>query len=134
MDPESELLPLPLDAPDLAVRLEQLSDDARNALPFGVIRLNAEGKVEYFSKTEAAQSGFRLERTYGQRFFSAMAPCLGTPELIHRIERAQLAGTLDITLEHIGDFADPNRPLRVRISATDNGGLWIALERSPERV
>jgi len=121
--------PLSLDAPDLVARLEQLSREALDSLPFGVIRLNAEGVVEYYSKTEAVQSGFRLERAYRKRFFSEIAPCLATPELLDRMERARRAGTLDISLEQVGDFADPNRLLRVRISAAADGGLWVALQR-----
>ena len=120
---------LTLDAPDLVARVEQLSTDALDALPFGVIRLNAEGTVEYFSKTEAAQSGYRIDRAYGQRFFSAVAPCLGTPALMDRIERARRAGTLDISLEHVGDFSDAERVMQVRICSAKGGGLWVFLQR-----
>ena len=120
---------LSIDAPDLVARVEQLSADALDALPFGVIRLSAAGTVEYFSKTEAAQSGYRLDRAHGQRFFSAMAPCLGTPALMNRIERARLAGTLDISLEHVGDFSDAERAMHVRICSSGAGGLWVFLQR-----
>jgi photoactive yellow protein len=121
---------LSLDAPDLVARVEQLDTEALDALPFGVIRLNAQGEVDYFSRTEAAQSGYRLDRAHGQRFFSAMAPCLGTPALMGRIERAQRAGTLDISLDHIGDFSDAQRAMRVRICSTRRGGgLWVFLQR-----
>ena len=118
-----------LDDERLPERVEQLSLHALDALPFGVVRLDSTGKVTYFSKTEAEQSGFGDRRAIGRDFFTQMAPCLGTPEFSSRIAEARRAGTLDITFEQVGDFDDADRELRVRVRSATGGGLWVFLQR-----
>lgn len=116
-------------APDLRARIEQLPPPALDALPFGVIRLDLAGKVTFYSKTEAQQSGFGDRVAIGRDFFTQMAACLGTPEFLRRIEDARNAGTLDILFEQVGDFDDAERELRVRVLSASGGGLWVFLER-----
>jgi photoactive yellow protein len=113
----------------LVASVERLTPDALDKLPFGVVRLDEAGNVTYYSKTEAEQSGYGDRRAIGRDFFTQMAPCLGTPELLHRIEQARRAGTLDILFEQVGDFDDPERELRVRVLSATGGGLWVFLER-----
>lgn len=118
-----------LDDERLLERVEELSFQAIDALPFGVVRLDPAGKVTYFSRTEAEQSGFGDRRAIGRDFFTEMAPCLGSPEFLQRIAAARRAGTLDITFEQVGDFDDANRELRVRVKSATGGGLWVFLQR-----
>lgn len=120
-----------LDLTDEALRshVEQLSPEALDALPFGVIRLDDAGKVTFYSRTEAEQSGFGDRKAIGRDFFTQLAPCLGTPEFMQRIERARQDGTLDVMFEQIGDFDDAERELRVRVQSATGGGLWVFLQR-----
>src|SRR5262245_9402760 len=97
---------LDIEALDLVTRLEQLPRDAIDSLPFGVVQLDAAGNVIYFSRTEAQQSGLSGSKAMGKRFFTELAPCMGTSEFLQRIERAVVARTLDITFESVGDFND----------------------------
>ena len=46
------------DAPDLAVRIENSSQSDLDNLPFGVILLDREGVVRFYSATEARLSGY----------------------------------------------------------------------------
>jgi photoactive yellow protein len=118
-----------IDDPALPERVAKLSLAELDNLPFGVIRLDAEGKVTFYSKTEAEQSGYRDRRAIGRDFFTQMAPCLATPERLRRIEQARHEGTLDIAFEQIGDFDDAERELHVRAVSAAGGGLWLFLER-----
>lgn len=113
----------------LRVRLEQLSPEALDVLPFGVVRLDAAGQVTFYSKTEGEQSGFGDRKAIGRHFFTQLAPCLGTPEFLRRIEQAQKEGTLDVLFEQVGDFGDAERELRVRVQSASDGGLWVCIER-----
>jgi photoactive yellow protein len=115
----------------LAARLDALPRASLDALPFGVIRTDATGAVVYFSATEAQQSGYQGDRALGRTFFTEMAPCMGTPAFLQRIERAASAGTLDVTFEHVGDFQDAERELTARVFSAASPGLWIFLRRRP---
>jgi photoactive yellow protein len=118
-----------IDDPTLPARVAKLSLAELDNLPFGVVRLDPEGKVTFYSKTEAEQSGYRDRRAIGREFFTQMAPCLGTPERLRRIDQARREGTLDIAFEQIGDFDDAERELHVRVASAPGGGLWLFIER-----
>jgi photoactive yellow protein len=115
----------------VAAQLEQLSASALDALSFGVIRIDAAGRVVFFSHTEAKQSGYGDRDAIGKKLFTELAPCMGTPDFARRVELAQAAGTLDICFEQVGDFDDRERKLRVRMVAAAAGGAWIVLQRAP---
>ncbi len=113
----------------LSERLEGMSEEALDALPFGVIRLDSEGEAVFYSRTERRQSGMGQRRVLGRHFFTQVAPCMQTPEFALRIEAARRAGALDIQFEHVGDFEDETRELSVRVMSSSDGGLWLCLRR-----
>ena len=124
-----EPAPSTIDADDLVARIEGLSRDQLDELPFGTIRLDAEGRVIYLSKCEATLAGLGERRTVGRHFFTDLAPCMGTPAFLRRLEQARTAGTLDIRFEQVGDFDDAQRELRVRVRSASSDGLWVFIER-----
>ena len=115
------------EAPDLAARIERLSEAAIDSLPFGVIRLDAEGIILFYSATEARQSGFRGS-PLGQNFFD-LARCAGKFDLHAQITRAQEEGAVDLEFALAGDYDDPARELRVRVQAARQGGVWMFMQR-----
>ncbi len=117
------------EARDIVASVERLSPAELDALPFGVIKLEASGKVSLFSRTEAEQSGYGERPAIGKHFFTDLAPCMGSPEFLARVEQAHAERTLDVLFEHVGDFEDRARVLRVRIKAASDGGSWIFIQR-----
>jgi len=119
----------PFEDPDLVRRIEGMADAAIHALPFGAIRLDAEGRVVFFSEAEATLSGHGRRRALGRPFFSEVAPCFAEAGFLQRIEAARQAGEVDIAFGHVGDFDDAEKELRVRILSAADGGLWIFVAR-----
>jgi photoactive yellow protein len=118
------------DAPDLAARVGALSQDELDDLPFGVILLDREGTVMFYSATEARLSGYDGS-PIGYNFF-AMSRCMNTDEFRGRIMRAIEAGPVDLELGWAGDYANPASNLRIRVQSSPTGGVWICIERDPE--
>lgn len=116
-------------ADDLARQLDSMTLEARDELAFGLVLLDREGKVRFYNRTEARQSGFGERRTVGREFFRSIAPCMDTEEIRGRITRALADGTFDLELGHTGDFEDPTRLLRVRAMSAAAGGTWLAILR-----
>ena len=116
-------------AAELLAKVEQTSPAVLDRLPYGVIHLDAGGGVTFFSRTEARQSGFGERNPLGKKFFTVLAPCMGSAEFLERVEHARKAGTLDITFEQIGDFDDAERELRVRVISAAAGGVWVFIQR-----
>ena len=127
--PKDDSALLRIDDENLVLRVEQLPRAALDALPFGTIRLDAAGRVTYLSQTEAKQSGLGDRSAIGRTFFTELAPCMGAPDFLRRIEHAEASGTLDITFEQVGDFDDAERELRVRVKSASGDGFWVFIER-----
>jgi photoactive yellow protein len=119
--------PVDFNAPDLARRIEQLSQSELDRLPFGVILLDRWGTVLFYSQAEARQSGYG-KLPLGQNFF-AVSRCMDNDEFHGRITRAMEAGPVDLEFGWCGDFADPKRDLRIRVQSARQGGVWILIER-----
>src|SRR6185312_8610810 len=82
------------DASDLAAQLDALSDAERDELPFGVILLDREGIVRFYSKTEARISKYQGQKI-GVNFFD-LAKRVSKDELWNSIQRAMEAGKVDL--------------------------------------
>jgi photoactive yellow protein len=120
------------DAPDLAAQLDALSGEERDALPFGVILLDRDGVVRFYSKTEERISKYPGEKV-GHNFFD-MAKRISKDELWNSIQRAMdTQGKVDLDFGWVGDHADPKRQFRLRVQSAKNGGVWLAFERDPEQ-
>jgi photoactive yellow protein len=115
------------DAPDLAAQIEQLSQYDLDRLPFGVILLDREGMVQFYSATEARLSGYRGS-PLGQNFFT-ISRCFGRGDFQSRIARAQETPPVDLELGLPGDYSDPKRELRVRVQSASQGGVWLFMQR-----
>jgi photoactive yellow protein len=121
------ILTIDFDAPDLAKRIEALSQYELDRLAFGVILLDREGVVQFYSQTEARQSGY-TGAPMGRNFF-AISRCFGGDDFRGRIMRAMEEGAVDLEFGWPGDFADRKRELRIRVQSARSGGVWIFISR-----
>ena len=117
------------DQDDLAAAIERLPLEVLDRLPYGAIRLDADGAVLVFSGAEKRLSGFGDLPALGLHFFTRIAPCMDGPGFRGRIERALAAGLADLEFGWVGDFADAEREVRVRVQPASGGGCWIFIHR-----
>lgn len=115
------------DAPDLARDIEQLSQSDLDRLPFGVILIDGDGTVQFFSETEMRQSGYP-GRPLGQNLYE-VSRCFGSEEFRGRIKQAEEAGPVDLEIAWPGDYSDRTRELRIRVQSARRGGLWLFIQR-----
>lgn len=115
------------EAPDLAAHIEKLAPDDLDRLPFGVIRLDFEGAIQFYSATEARQSGYG-SRPVGLNFFE-ISRCVGKNDFHAQIVRAQEEGNVDLEFALPGDYGDPKREVRVRVQSARQGGVWMFMQR-----
>lgn len=115
------------DAPDLAALVEQASQFELDRFPFGVIRLDRESVVLFYSAIEARLSGYGMT-PLGKNFFEVgRNPANG--DLRNRIMAALEKGPVDLEFGWTGDLADPHRDLRIRVQSSRSGGVWMFIER-----
>jgi photoactive yellow protein len=115
------------DANNLVEQIEQLSQHELDYLPFGVILLDREGTVLFYSETEAQKSGYgKIPR--GLNLFD-ISPCMAAKDFRGRIQDAMDKGPVNLEFGWAGDYADPTRDLRLRVMSSINDGIWIFIER-----
>lgn len=115
--------------PELARAVERVPMDEVDRLPFGAIRIDQDGVVVAYSKAERGLSGSGDLERLGRSFFAEIAPCMNNGDYRGRIEAAMARGTLDLEFTHIGDFADREREITVRVQSASAGGYWIFMRR-----
>ncbi|MCW5695040.1 MAG: hypothetical protein KIT48_21990 [Pseudolabrys sp.] len=115
------------DAPDLAARIEQLSQHQLDQLPYGVVLLDRRCVVQFYSATEARESGYGMT-PMGRDFFDA-SRCEGKRDFRERLTRAMDEGPVDFELALPGDLANPLREVRIRALSARGGGVWLFMER-----
>lgn len=64
----------------------QLTPDKLDGLPYGLITLDAKGRVIHYNDTEARLVGLPKERVIGRNFFREIAPCTRIREFEGRFE------------------------------------------------
>ena len=114
-------------APNLAARVEELSQHELDSLPFGVILLDATGTVLFYNANEARLSGYGMT-PLGKNFFEVSRnPNKG--DLRARIMGAMEAGPVDLEFGWRGGVGDKEREMRMRVQSARRGGVWIFVER-----
>ena len=99
---------------DLQPRLDRCTDAELDALDFGVIGFDAEGRVRRYNRFESHAAGLSPQRVLGFPLFSVVAPCMNNYLVAQRFEDAQAAGqALDATIDYVLTLR--MRPVKVRL-------------------
>jgi photoactive yellow protein len=70
-----------------AQRILGLREDEIDALPFGLIGVDADGTIEQYNAYESRLSRLSKDRVLGRNFFTEVAPCTAVKEFQGRFER-----------------------------------------------
>lgn len=108
--------PMPLDTTSrmLAPFLDRLSDEELDAIPYGVVQLNADGFVLSYNRAEADNAG-GIPRPIGRNFFLDVCPSANVPELWGRFRQAVAERRLDDTFQYTFSCGPVPRRVQVRM-------------------
>ena len=109
----------------LAPFLDRLSDEELDAIPYGVIQLNAEGGVLSINRAEAEALGCAA-RPVGRDYFCDLAPSAFVAEVFGRYVEAFSSRHLDETFRFTySDHAMPRTVLMRMYYSARTGTTWI---------
>ena len=91
------------DAPDIA-RLREMSERELDGMPFGVIKLDRDGKILAFNTAESELSGFAPADVIGRNFFQDVAPCTRTRKFFGAFQNGVAKGQLKASFEYRFDL------------------------------
>lgn len=120
---------LSFDAEQLDKQLRNASEDELHSAPFGLIKLDDEGIIEFYNHYESELSGIDSSEAIGKEFFTQVAPCTNNNLFLGRFEEGVRADDLD---EHFTyTFTYKVRPtlVDVRLFRDESGSNWILTRR-----
>ena len=92
--------------------LETLTSTEFDALPFGVIGLNADGTAEVFNATESKLAGLSAETVIGKAFFLSIAQCMNNFMVAQRLADEP---ELDALIDYVLTFRMRPTPVHLRL-------------------
>jgi photoactive yellow protein len=106
--------------------LDRLTDEELDALPYGVVQIDADGRILTYNRAEAEDTGFTLQRPIGRDYFSDVAPSAFVVEVFGRYVEAFTSRFLDerfrFTFSH--DMMPRTVQIRMFYSAR-TGTVWL---------
>jgi photoactive yellow protein len=115
-------------------RIHGLGESELDSLPFGAIRLDPEGKILSYNRTEAELSGRRKQSVLGKSFFTEVAPCTNVQEFAGRFREGVEKGALHRVFPYV--FDDRMEPRKVWVTlfySQETGTAWVFI-REDRRI
>ena len=105
----------PIDAADLATRADDLSTTELDQLPFGMIQLDASGRILKFNAVESRLASLDQKQQIGKHFFTEVAPCTKVQAFYGRFKEGVMQEHLDTTFSFHFAFKQNPRDVTVRL-------------------
>jgi photoactive yellow protein len=110
-------------------KLDSVSDEELDSLPYGVIQLDPTGTVLRYNAFEAGLSGLKKQNVVGKNFFKQIAPCTDLQQFHGRFSDGVAAGELHCTFRF--HFAFKDRPCDVTVTLFYNDRdktVWVLVQ------
>jgi photoactive yellow protein len=98
--------------PALIERLALATDAELDALDFGVIKLDPDGRLLAYNAYESAATGLSRERLLGRPFFSEIGLCMNNALVAERFAQQS---EFDISLDYLFTLRMKLSPVRLRL-------------------
>ena len=106
--------------------IDRMSESELDALPFGAIRLDKEGKILSYNVSESKLTGRDPKRVIGRNFFTDVAPCTNVQSFAGRFREGVAKGDMHIIFPYRFDFEMAPRDVTVTLFySTQTGTAWV---------
>jgi photoactive yellow protein len=115
---------------DIENSLTDMNDDDLDQLAFGVVKLDASGRVISYNAAEGDIVGRDPRAMKGKSFFTDIAPCTNTPEFKGKFDEGIKNNNLNVMFDYEFDYQ--MAPTRVKIHMKKgmvSGEYWIFVKR-----
>lgn len=114
---------------ELGETLRHASEEQLNDAPFGIIRVDDEGVVEFFNRYESELSGMDPEEVMGRNFFTQVAPCTNNRLFRGRFKKGVRRGELDETFTYTYTYKMRPTLVDVHLYRDEEGNNWITVQK-----
>ena len=117
--PDDVLPPLDPDDPDAAGALlasaDAMTPAELDALPYGMIQLDASGRILKYNAVESRLASLPQAQAIGKQFFTEIAPCTKVQAFYGRFREGVIRESLDATFQFHFAFKQHPRDVTVRL-------------------
>jgi photoactive yellow protein len=107
-------------------QIDRMSPEELDALPFGAIRLDTDGKIITYNMTESRLTGRDPKRVVGRNFFTDVAPCTNVQAFAGRFREGMVKKELHAIFPYRFDFEMAPRDVTVTLFySKQTGGAWV---------
>ena len=109
-------------------RLDLMSAIEFDTLPFGIIRLDLEGRVLAYNRAESLYSGLKQQHVIGRDWFRDIAPCTNTAKFFGKFKEGIAKGMIDASFDYVFTrFSEP--AVRVHMLRAPGEDFSILIKR-----
>jgi photoactive yellow protein len=112
--------------PGLIDKLELLGDTELDALDFGVIKMDPDGRIVAYNRYESEAAGLSRERVLTRNFFTQIGPCTNNALIAGRFHGV---AELDAELDYVFTLRMQHTPVRLRLLKSANAASMYLLVR-----
>lgn len=120
---------LQFDDDHLGETLRHATEEKLDNAPFGIIRVDDEGIVEFFNQYEAELSGMDPAEVLGKNFFTQVAPCTNNRLFRGRFKKGVRRDELDETFTYTYTYKMRPTLVDVRLYRDESGQNWITVQK-----
>ena len=107
--------PSPSEASTLLYAADEMAPEELDNLPYGMIQLDAGGRILRFNAVESRLAALPQEEQIGKHFFTEVAPCTKVQEFYGRFKEGVVRESLDSAFQFHFAFKQNPRDVTVRL-------------------
>jgi photoactive yellow protein len=112
-------------------KIDRMSTEELDALPFGAIRLDKDGKILAYNMTESKLTGRDPKRVIGRNFFTDVAPCTNVQTFAGRFREGVAKGDMHVIFPYRFDFEMAPRDVTVTLFySQQTSTAWVFVRES----
>ena len=120
--------PRPIDDADLAAKADDLTAAELDRLPFGMIQIDATGRILKFNAVESRLAALDQQQQIGKHFFTQVAPCTKVQAFYGRFKEGVMQEHLDTTFSFHFAFRQNPRDVMVRLFySRRTRSVWVMI-------
>lgn len=107
---------------------DRMTADELDRLPYGMIQLDASGRILNYNALESSLASLRQEDAIGKQFFTEIAPCTRVQEFYGRFKEGVIREALDTSFHFHFAFKQNPRDVTVRLLYSKRSRtVWVLI-------
>ena len=118
----------PLDSSSILEAADDMSSEDLDGLPYGMIQLDAAGRILRFNAVESRLASLPQHQQIGKHFFTEVAPCTKVQAFYGRFREGVIRESLDVSFRFHFAFKQNPRDVTVRLFYSKRTrSVWVMI-------